>query len=94
MLGDEPRYWALIGRMNYPAFPIGHPYREREQAIRFGTAEDGPKASAADLIRSLAILPFDNLKQDEEIDWLSEAMAEAEGTAITGRLPCRVCNSL
>jgi TolB-like protein len=45
--------------------------------MRVGAAGADPVAAAPESVRSPAILPFDNLKQDEEIAWLSDAMAEA-----------------
>lgn len=36
MLADHPGYWNLVNRMNYPQFPIDHPFHEKELKMRFG----------------------------------------------------------
>ena len=36
MLEDHPGYWDLVDRMNYPQFPLDHPFYEKERMMRFG----------------------------------------------------------
>jgi len=77
LFGDDPRYWAVIDRLNFPALPIYHPYYDKEQAMRFGKRSGKQSMVVDEPVRSLAILPFDNLNQDEKIAWLSDTMADA-----------------
>jgi serine/threonine protein kinase/TolB-like protein/predicted Zn-dependent protease len=72
-LGHDPRYWRAIDQLNLPALPVYHPYYDLEQERRFGKG----KNELPETIRSIAILPFDDLKPDEEYGWLSDAMADA-----------------
>ena len=61
LFGDDRRYWDLVEDIGFPALPIGHPYREKEQELRYGK-------SRADPIRSLAIVPFENRTDDPEFE--------------------------
>ena len=36
MLQHEEGYWQLIRDMNYPELPLGHPFRRKEQEMRYG----------------------------------------------------------
>ena len=36
MFGNEPRYWSVVNKMNFPALPVSHPYHKKEQEMRFG----------------------------------------------------------
>ena len=70
--GEEPRYWAIIDRLGFPALPIDHRYHELERKMRFGKAGLG-----RELISSLGVLPFENLRNDDDLGWLSETMVDA-----------------
>ena len=36
LLGGDPRYWALIDRMKFPALPMEHSFYDKEQQMRYG----------------------------------------------------------
>lgn len=36
MFSNEPRYWAVVEKMNFPALPISHSFHDKEQEMRYG----------------------------------------------------------
>jgi hypothetical protein len=45
-MGDQPRYWDLVDRMNFPALPVQHPLYDKEQGMRFGNGASSVSTSA------------------------------------------------
>ena len=73
--GEEPRYWAIIDRLGFPALPIDHRYHELEQRMRFRKEKVG--SSSDESIRSLAVLPFENSKPNDTTNsWVATTMRD------------------
>jgi serine/threonine protein kinase/tetratricopeptide (TPR) repeat protein/WD40 repeat protein len=78
---DDPRYWDLVERMNFPPLPLDHPLYAKEQkwkikrAAKQMLAKQGLDGSPR--IESLAVLPLRDLSPQGEQDYFAESMTEA-----------------
>ncbi len=68
------RFHSMIEQVGYPPLPPEHPGYAEEQAW-FVRQKAAAEASAP--IRSIAVLPFDNLRADPAEDYFADGMTEA-----------------
>ena len=75
LFSDQPAYWEVIRKMDFPPLPQDHPFYEVEQRIRY--SEDSNEKEDGLKITTLTVLPFESAKEQDTFKWLSKTLHDA-----------------